>query len=284
MKTNSSCILRTTLPITLYDHMVVQTEDDHFVTCGGHTGVQPEASNQCFVYDPVSDQWTQMPNLPVGVRNGVMLSANDKIYVIGGWINAPSDKFFAFENGAWAECPPLLVTRFSPCGVNYKGNLVITGGSAQNGDRTQDLALVESFNSQSNIWEPLLEMNLGRRHHACALVGQHNLIVAGGSGAFENVQTSVEMLDLSNNNSPWQVLGSLQKARCCWPQMGLVGQVLTIIGGERVASVAVEEFDGGQWKVRADDGCLRLKRAQDRAVFWKLNNNDNVFGDCMDVK
>lgn len=283
MNPNSSCILRNTLPITLYDHMTVQTEDDHLVTCGGHTGIQQEASNQCFVYDPIKDQWTQMPNLPVGIRNAVMLSANGKIYIIGGWIEAPSDRFFAFESGAWAECPSLSIARFSPCGVNYMGNLIISGGSAQNGEKTQDLTTAELFNTQSNNWEPLPEMNFGRRHHACALIGQDNLIVAGGSGAFENVQTSVEMLDLSKKDQ-WQMLGPLQKARCCWPQMGLVGQVLTIIGGERVASVAVEEFDGGQWKVREDNGCLRLKRAQDRAVFWRIRNNENVFADCMNVK
>ena len=52
-------------------------------------------------------------------------------------------------------------------------------------------------------WRPLPAMARKRRHHACAVYGGR-LVVAGGSGVFETVQSSVEVMDLSQVQEGWK--------------------------------------------------------------------------------
>jgi hypothetical protein len=95
------------------------------------------------------------------------------------------------------------------------------------------------------------------------------ILVAGGSGnGFQEVNWSVEFLDLSMLGGKWEVLPPLKKPRCCWPQMGFVGNNLFIMSGEKVPSQRVEKFNqnSGQW-IEEDGTKLLMKRSQSRAIF-----------------
>ena len=80
--------------------------------------------------------------------------------------------------------------------------------------------------------------------------------MAGGSGNVPGTETSVEMLEyvgggLENlSGLKWEPAGKLSTARCCSPQMGIVGTRLYVFGGEGGASDAVEAWDeeGRKWR------------------------------------
>ena len=72
------------------------------------------------------------------------------------------------------------------------------------------------------------------------------IIVAGGIGnGIEQVTSSVEFLDLAKKKK-WDLLASMKKPRCCWPQLGFLGSSnndLLILSGEETPSKSVESFN-----------------------------------------
>ena len=158
----------------------------------------------------------------------------------------------------------MSTARFSPCAAVHAGVIYVTGGAnsanssaddAENG-ATADLDSAEMYDvKKGRGWIAMPNMNRKRRHHACAVLGGNGgggdgtrLVVAGGSGVFDAVQTSVEMLDLGSDDGGWiEMAVGLAKPRCCWPQMGLLGGNLVIMGGEEEAGDSLETWDGQQW-------------------------------------
>ncbi len=106
------------------------------------------------------------------------------------------------------------------------------------------------------------------------------IFVAGGSGQFASTQVSVEFLplplQLGDLDSPgpddgfgrWMEMPPMSVPRCCWPQVGVVGTGLAVLGGERGPSNSVEVFheDASEWR-ETDEMQMATRRAQMRAVF-----------------
>eukprot|EP00698_Gefionella_okellyi_P017548 TRINITY_DN5150_c0_g2_i2.p1 TRINITY_DN5150_c0_g2~~TRINITY_DN5150_c0_g2_i2.p1 ORF type:complete len:723 (+),score=115.30 TRINITY_DN5150_c0_g2_i2:784-2952(+) len=94
--------------------------------------------NELWCYDPVSDSWAQLADMPTARDSLSLVVYNDRLYAIGG--QAPEDDFFfepAQESESWVA------------------------GS-------QDLDIVESYDVKSNTWRK--EPNLPKAVHSCGAV------------------------------------------------------------------------------------------------------------------
>ena len=91
---------------------------------------------------------------------------------------------------------------------------------------------------------------------------QH-IFVAGGTGNVPGTESSVEMLEFIGggvellSGVKWEPAGKLSTARCCSPQMGIVGTRLQVFGGESGPSDAVEVWDEEGRKWRENQGRVR---------------------------
>ena len=101
--------------------------------------------------------------------------------------------------------------------------------------------------------------------------------MAGGIGnGIEQVSSTVEFLDLAKKKK-WDLLASLKKPRCCWPQLGFLGSSnndLLILSGEETPSKSVESFNltSEAWNIERN---LLMKRSRSRAIFA----DTNIFSD-----
>ena len=100
--------------------------------------------------------------------------------------------------------------------------------------------------------------------------------MAGGSGVFDQVHTSVEFLLLMDSKgqlkteTKWVEMSGMKRERCCWPQVGVIRDHVYVVSGERAASDSIEVFDGKVW-TEASFG-IASKRSQSRAIFLRGHN------------
>lgn len=271
----SSCVSSIDMPLALFDHMSAKV-DNSIVLCGGFTGqiITPNCNKL------EKSTWSPLPDLPFGLRDGNSVAVGSKLYVIGGWTESPLNSVLmmnlAEEPQQWIPQQDLKEARFSPCSVQWQGQIYVTGGAKNNGQT--DLESIEMVNSEV----PLPSMNFARRHHACILVTVENpgILVAGGIGnGLEQVPKSVEFLDLTLKQS-WKKLHDLQKPRCCWPQMVLVQNNLLVASGEQMASDSIERFNfANQTWTEESSLKLAVKLSQSRALFFDDVDSASVFPD-----
>jgi hypothetical protein len=105
------------------------------------------------------------------------------------------------------------------------------------------------------------------------------ILVAGGTGPFEDTSRSVEFLRYEGGASTlalasWNDMAQLVHPRCCWPQLGQIGGHWHLIGGESEASDSMEVMIDGDvgvtWReAAAAASATRTKRERMRAVFVK---------------
>ena len=76
---------------------------------------------------------------------------NKLLVVIGGWLQTdnatggPTNRAIAFDGNIWMELTSMSVSRYSPCAVQYRGFVIVTGGASQTDTSTEDL--VQNRNS-----------------------------------------------------------------------------------------------------------------------------------------
>jgi len=237
--------------------------------CGGHKkpGV---LNNQCFGFRKNGSVWEQAADMPKFLYNSEAVPMGGKIYIIGGYKEAPVTDVFVYDHAAdkWSEGPALAKGRASACGGAYKGRLIITGGLIdQVGTDSHYLTNVEQLKWGANSWEALPSLTLRRAKHGCAVItdsnGRNGLIVVGGEGDEAGVATSVEFLDLDSPGATWEPFPSITTPRDAWPQVGIVENVPMVVGGELKPSNNLELLKEGTWTPGPYK--LKIKRVQSDA-------------------
>lgn len=271
-----ACVSSIDLPLALFDHMLAKV-DESIVVCGGFTGqiITPK----CNKLEKSTNAWSPIPDLPFGLRDGNAVAVGSKLYLIGGWSEFPLKSVLmidlAVKSQQWTSQHDLKEARFSPCSVQWQGQIYVTGGAENNGQT--DLESIELVNS--NVSLP--SMNFARRHHACIILTLQNpgILVAGGIGnGLEHIPKSVEFFDLTLKQT-WQKLSDLPKPRCCWPQMVLIQNSVFIVSGEQMASESIGRFDFvNQTWIEETSLKLAVKRSQSRALFFN-DAESSVFPD-----
>ena len=231
-----------------------------YVFCGLHNSSYGSVER----YNPLSNRWTSVPNLPGRLAAVVGAILDNKMYILGGydWHSAEySDKFFCYDETAsrWVQHPEYLRQgRSSHAAVTYRGKIWVAGGILDV-DPSEGNDTVEIFDPEVGYWVP--GPTLGARRFRLRLFVVNDELYAVGGDRDERgrliVQT-IEKLDAGDMRS-WSHVTSFPCERRGFLS-SVVGDVIYAIGG-RTGEVPLGDWDAyntrtGEWlsEVAAAEG------------------------------
>ncbi|HEX5609724.1 MAG TPA: kelch repeat-containing protein [Solirubrobacterales bacterium] len=120
-------------------HVGVALLDGKIYMAGGRL-VEEQSSDEFVRYDPATDRWTRLPDLPLGPTSSlVAVAADGKIVVLGGddeagwedgggWVT-PTAWAFDPHTGRWKRLPDMDVERHAFAAATDDGRIYAIGGS-----------------------------------------------------------------------------------------------------------------------------------------------------------
>jgi N-acetylneuraminic acid mutarotase len=134
------------------------------------------SSDDVDLYDPASDSWSRLPDLPVDVNHASAVSAGGKLYVVGGY-GGPGVRLrnaYVFDGDSWRGLKPLPAARAAAGAAAVGGKLYVVGGVGPNGLARRAYAL----DLQSGRWTSIAGPT-PREHLAATAAGGKVYAVAG---------------------------------------------------------------------------------------------------------
>ena len=161
----------------------------------GHNGI-PLCSERCDVYDPVTDQWTQIADLNIGRYQVSVAALGNYIYAVGGvdqmgCLN--SVERYDLEKDEWTLVEPMHVCRRG-CGLCAFGDKLLAIGGH---DGVWSLCSCEIYNPKEKTWSKGPSLQICRANVACTVVDNCVWCVGGFNG--KQFQSTAEYLDIKNN-------------------------------------------------------------------------------------
>jgi N-acetylneuraminic acid mutarotase len=155
------------------------------------------------VYDPATDSWALGPSLPGPVNHTTAVSANGKLYLLGGQSSAAGggpflDSVFELDPavGEWVLKAPMPRARGGGAAAVVDGKIYVAGGRPPHG---QDFAV---YDPAADSWAVLPDVPTGRNHIAAAAIEGKVYVVGGrfGSGFGSEMTNVVEVYDPLTNS------------------------------------------------------------------------------------
>jgi len=216
-----------------------------------------------WMFDPATNQWSQLPSNPVPVHHGAAAAVGNKFYVFGGFRLPDSGKngwwpearawVYDVDQKKWSELPHMAQPRGALAAVAVGKKIYVSGGAKipegmsmpdglSGGNSVELLATLEVFDTETNTWKTLKPMSLPRNHHSLAYADGKLYAVGGRVGScFSNGWSSnvsmLEAYDIASDT--WQTRLPMPTARSGTGAEALDGKV-HVLGGEGW----VEEFGG----------------------------------------
>ena len=207
-------------------------------------------------YDPVLNNWTAGPDLPLPLHHAMAVSYHGEIVVLGGWVPDGADltaqasnKAFALRNGAWVELPPMVNPRAAGAAAVADDRIVVTGGQADG----ELVGPTEVFDGKT--WREVADIPTPREHLAAAADGGAGYVYAVGGRDLSADQNSAALERYDPQSNRWTKLPNMPVPA------GSIGAVvvqghLVVVGGETPTTVLkdVQSFDltTEKWSVLPD--------------------------------
>ena len=93
------------------------------------------SSHDVDLYDPASDSWSRLPDLPVEVNHASAVSAGGKLYVVGGY-GGPRVRLrnaYVYDGDSWRGLRPMPAERAAAGAATVGRKLYVVGGVGPNG-------------------------------------------------------------------------------------------------------------------------------------------------------
>jgi N-acetylneuraminic acid mutarotase len=163
---------------------------------GGGNPSQPQSVQ---AYNPATNSWSTVSQMPTPLSGAAVAALNNKIYVVGGGVSGgvPTTLVQVYDPAAntWTTLAPMLTARAHLAVVAAGGRIYAIGGDTAS-NNVGVMATVESYDPLTNQWTARASMISPRSFHtAGALNGDTMIVVAGGS----NNGTSTELYDVATN-------------------------------------------------------------------------------------
>ena len=214
---------------------------------GGLT--KDDATTAVYGYDPVIDNWTRGPDLPLALHHVAAVTYHDEVVLIGGWAPANgnlsglvSGKVFALRGGAWVELPPLSHPRVAEGAAVVGDKIVVVGGQADN----QLVAPTEVFDGTR--WTDAAPIPTPREHMSATSDGTYVYAVGGRNLSSDKNTAAFERFDPATG--AWQTMPNMPTPRGGVAATCIDGRIVAA-GGEEPTRVlpTVEAYDiaTGTW-------------------------------------
>ena len=211
----------------------------------GSTAPFSNSINKANVYNPATNSWSALPNIPTPVTGAAAVVRSGVLYVIGGMDNSGSNTnsvdlvqtINVNSPTAWSTGPSLPAKIDNAKAAVVDGTIYLFGGRTRGSDngRTSTYALGSGGGAS---WVAKAPMPTGRRS-ACAVVGvSKQIILFGGEyGTGGKVRNDAFKYDPSDNS--WASLAPMPQG-LHGTSCGKVGNGFYIFGGEGPSGVKKE--------------------------------------------
>ncbi|MEZ4860242.1 MAG: S8 family serine peptidase [Caldilineaceae bacterium] len=198
-------------------------------------------------YNPCTELWEPMADLPAPRANAGVGVLNDKIYVVGG--NSLSYDYgyydvwqyatvFVYDPNAnsWSEMAPLPSAYSGMAVAAANGKLFAFGGYDDQGFSSADTYM---YDPATNTWSKRAPMPGGGRYYAAAATLNGKIYVAGGYSGLD----LLEIYDPGTNT--WETAASMESARYAFGLAAAPDGYLYAVGGTTnyYATANVERYD-----------------------------------------
>ncbi len=194
---------------------VSATTDGTYIYLAGGFG-PPEGAERASAprtlwrYDPGSDQWTELTQIPEGVNHAPFQYHDGRLYILGGFREAGFEpigtvRIYDLASGEWTEGSPMPTPRGASGWAVLDGRIHVLGGNAAEdaqlddhpdiqvtGDRSVNVH--EAYDPASDSWTTLAPMPTPRNHlGATSLDGRIYALLGRSDGDF--TMTTHEVYD-----------------------------------------------------------------------------------------
>jgi len=228
--------------------------DGRIVVVGGLTA-DGAASDRADLYDPATNAWTPLPDLPRGVHHAAVVEFAGRAWVVGGYTAFEGDLFvplrtvFSLGDGddAWRAEPQLVQIRGALAAAVIDGAIVAAGGT----DGSAVLTSTEVLRDGSDAWEPGRPLGEAREHFALTAHRGTLYAIAGREGGADQNKTSVETA--AGAGESWTPGAPIAHARSGIGAASVSGRVCVAGGETPDSTVAPVECTLGNrgWEVVA---------------------------------
>lgn len=184
---------------------------DVYVAGGYGRYTHAKTSRAFFRYDPSTDRWSQLPDMPAPRAAGAVGVIGHRLIWAGGAEDsvASSDVFaYDFRTRRWSRLPSMQ-TRREHVGEAVLGDkLYVLGGRAP---QTTAVDTAERFDPRTGRWETLPPMPVPSGGLAAISLGDAVVAVSGGNDEAETVTGAVQEFDPAKDE--WRLLPALRTAR-----------------------------------------------------------------------
>jgi N-acetylneuraminic acid mutarotase len=167
--------------------------DDKIYFIGGadySKSLQGTRFDKVEIYDTQKNKWINSTKpMPVAIDHEAAAAYNDKIYLVGGFIEGkvPTNKLFIYDTikDEWKEGKPMSSPRAALAAKFVNGTLYVVGGVNHS---SVPLNTMEAYNPQSNTWTSKAPMPTARHHLEMAVI-DGKLFALGGRKLGDGVPT-----------------------------------------------------------------------------------------------
>jgi hypothetical protein len=212
-------------------------------------GFLPENHNSLLIYDIKNNRWTRGPDLPKGTHHAAVVSANNKIYVIGGMMAENAVQIYDPVSKKWTQGKSMPTPRVAMASAVVDGKIHLIGG-ARSIDAGTAMTTHEVYDPLKDSWQTRAPLPQASEHVSAGVL-KGRIHVVGGRNHFRNIDLN-QIYNPTNNT--WSVGAALNHARS---GMGAVAfeKRLYVFGGEDLISRSivdsVERYDpaSNTWEV-----------------------------------
>ena len=199
------------LPETLNHMGVVAYHGDVYALGGYGVRVDAHTGKRFFRYDPATNRWSRLPDMPEPRAAMAIGAIGDKLIVAGGARDRiPLSTAFAydFDNGRWSRLPDMGSRREHVGDAVLGGKLYVLGGRA-----AESLAVntAERYDPVERRWESLPPMPVPVGGDAAVAARGRVVVLGGGDDGRGTVSGAVQEFDPASER--WSLLSGLRTAR-----------------------------------------------------------------------
>ena len=236
---NGAWVATQNLPYTVWGAGSALLNDGRMLVVGGTpTASSATAKASAEIYDPRNGQWSATTDMLNARAYPMVVKLNDgSILVAGGAFDgAPIDaaERYSPDYGGWMQAGTMKSPRTQGTATLLAdGRVLVAGGGNTAAPTFAATASAEIYDPATNAWTAAASMSLPRTLHTATLLGDGEVLVAGGAttytGGLGTVTASAEIYD--PRADAWHAAAPMSVARYIGSAVGLANGQVMVLGG-----------------------------------------------------
>lgn len=178
--------------------------DGRIYVFGGSQNSSPDGTlvPSVEVYDPATDTWSQVGEMPAPRGAGFSSAVDGKIYVFGGYGGSDAVHEYDPAKDTWTERTPMPMWRNAHCTSALDGRILVIGGyGGTTGYRYQGLTTVDVYDPASDTWTTAPDLPSGRFGPRSCVVDGRMYVIGGMSHWIDTALGVMEVYEGTSERS-----------------------------------------------------------------------------------